>query len=402
MSPYLEIPKDQKLVDHRVALTSQLIYIAPPKFLPGATDPFAGRVRQKLLTRKRQSLAVDAVLKSLPVLEHARTTKSRASRKTGAARMPKARSTSVHVRGQIVPMAAAAREIAAARKACAAAVSGTDEQYLEACCQLFQRRAALEMLALAAHRGGLSEGGRNDGALMIASAIAASLPFTTGSIQLRRQIRDMLKLVVSEEWIDSEWEGSGDLSVMGRFEEDALREAVTLKSGRRYAYSKPRLLDEWQPTQDEVDALGLMSLCSEKQRSASRRATAKAAKAPADTPWEAKVRILAPEAQRLHASGRSLRGIVSATGIPISTVRRLLAAVPAVRAAPVIAPVPVAQIELAEGQIDAAVEMALVRGDDYADVLATQLGLTTDQVRGAALRLGQPELILPAGLALAA
>ena len=130
MSPYLEIPAKQKLVDHRVGFASQLIYIAPPSFLPGITDPFAGRARHQLLIGKRNTLSVATLLKNLPPLEHARPTKSKvkaSARPTTAARMPKARSLTVQTPNQVIPLAAAAREIAAMRAACQAAISGTDQ-----------------------------------------------------------------------------------------------------------------------------------------------------------------------------------------------------------------------------------------------------------------------------------
>jgi len=398
LSPYLEVDERHKLVDHRVAFASQLIYIAPPSFLAGISDPLAGCVREALLIGKRATLSVAGLLKSLPALEHARVTRSKASaRPTTAARMPKARSLTVQVPGQVIPLAAAAREIAAMRAACQAAISGTDEQYRDACDHLYQRRIALEMLALAGDNGGLAVGGRNDGALMISSAIAASMPITTTIAQLRKQTRDMLRLVVSEEWIDAEWEGRGDMSVIRRFEMDVARGEGPLRTGKRYTYSKPRLLEEWRPTQDHVDRLGLMSLCSEAQRSASRRAAKKQANEQAETPKQAAARKQASEVQRLQASGLSLREIVAKTGLKISTVNRRLTA----PAAPVIVAAPVVS-EAPDAEVDAAVELALVRGDDYADVLASQLGFTVAQVRAAMHRLGHPELLRPAGLALAA
>ena len=191
------------------------------------------------------------------------------------------------------------------------------------------------MLALAVDNGGLPVGGRNDGALLISAAIAASMPITTTIAQLRAQIREMLRLVVSEEWIDSEWEGRGDMSVIRRFEMDVARGEGPIRTGKRYTYSKPRLLEECQPTQEQVDRLGFMSLCSEKQRAARRRAAQKRATEQTETPKQTKLRMQVTEAHRLKASGMSLRGVMEAMGLKISTTNRLLKApIPVAPAAP--------------------------------------------------------------------
>jgi hypothetical protein len=407
--PCLVFEPETKLVDPRLGLVSQRIYAVPPKFIGGAIDPLTPSTRHQLLPGKR-ALNLAAVMASLQSDKPARAPRvQKVGTKPAANRLPKARSQR-NAPGQVVPLQAAAREIAAMHAAHKAAVSGTLSDYREARKLVFQERVVAEMVDLAILRGGLTEGNRNNSALMIASAVFAAASLTSTIAECRLRVRGHLVRIVDAEWIDTEWEGKGDSAIVDCFIAAQNGEKGMHGWDPRYTYFKASLLKYWQPTMDEVRQLGLMSLLSEAQRSQVRREAAKAKKALTETPEDAETRLLATEAHRLLATGISRRAVARAMGnLPITTVKRWLdAPIPVapvtetITAAPVIVPAPVIIIAAPDAEIDAAVELLLTRGDDYADQLAMQLGFTVAQVQAAMHRLGHPELIRPVGLALAA
>lgn len=319
-------------VDWKISEVQQPIYVAAPRFLDGLLDPL--QTRSALLDGKRDEVAYsdlqaamrleqpncadDVVTPGIPFRET----------KTSA---PKAKRTSrgrVRIPGRVVPMAASARLIAAQRATLDEAIRGTGtEAYRVACSHLYHRRVALEQVALVAHRGGLPEGTRDEGCTRIASAIVASLPLGWTIDRVRAEVRQLLALVVDEEWLDVEWIGAkADASIIDRYRRASNGETADHGRDLRYAYSKKRLVEEWQPTYAEITELGLRSLCSKADLSAADRDAERLAEGRQDREdWLAVARARAPEVHRLRSEGLSLRKIVAATGLPISKVQRLLA-----------------------------------------------------------------------------
>jgi hypothetical protein len=340
LNPALVFKSEDALVDPRVALVSQRIYVASPRFVGGAVDPLPGGLRCQLLPGKPE-LDVAAVLASLP--PPATDTRKPRVQKTDAEpamnRLPKARSLEWSAPGQVVPLAAAGREISAMRSACKAAVSGTAKGYREECDLLFQTRVALEQVELAALRGGLTEGNRNNSCLMIASAVVAAMPLTATVADCQFHVRALLLRVVGADWIATEWEGKGDSAILQNFLAAQRGETGLNGWDPRYTYFNSALLAYWQPTMHEVRTLGLMSLLSEAQRSQMRRDAIKAAKALTETPKQVKARQQAIEAHRLLATGLTRRGVARVMGFksPTTVNRWLNAPVPTAPAAAVMA-----------------------------------------------------------------
>jgi hypothetical protein len=258
-----------------------------------------------------------------------RTAWTRPEGRAGSARRPtpKPRSTTVTVPGQPIPLAAASREVATAREALAARGM---EAFRDACNGFGLARVALEMAALAHHRGGLVEGERDMSATMIAAAIVRSLePDGRTDERVRAEVRAVLRLCVSEDWIAEEWEGKAkDCSILQRFRlasQMSAARTLTRRSDPRYTYTLKRLSKEWGATREEVLALSLRSLAP----SASRRMVDRRAAGAMDREaYLTSARQGAAEVARLVAAGMGLRAISRALGVSVSKARRLMALSP--------------------------------------------------------------------------
>jgi hypothetical protein len=310
------------LVDPKVADLQQPIYVANPVF-DGVQDPMGGR-RWVWLTGSQECLCLYA--EDLPP-PTSRTAWTRPEGNPVAAQRdrptPKPRSTTVAAPGQPVPLAAASREIAAAREALAARGM---EAFRDACNGFGMARVALEMAALAHRRGGLVEGERDESATMIASAIVRSLPPDGRTDErVRAEVRAVLRLCVSEDWIMEEWEGKAkDCSVLQRFRvASQMAAARTLKrrNDPRYTYTLKRLSEEWGATRNEVLELSLRSLAP----SALRRIVDRRAAGAVDREaYLLASRQGAVDVARLVTRGMGLRAISRELEMPISKVRRLM------------------------------------------------------------------------------
>ncbi len=321
----------KKAVDPAVGTCIQPIYIAAPRLADGVTDPMAGFKRVTLLPGGRAEVCLGDLWASLPSLEQARETAAGTtgtddtpadSQATRRALKPRSRT---RVPGEVLPLGAAALEIEVMRRAMAAK---TPEEWMEGCKNFFLVRVALEIAALALHRGGLVEGTRDECSLRIASCLVAGMPLGKPDEWVRAQVRTVLNLAAGPEWVRKEWEeGGADCSVIGNY-----RRASQGEKGRggwrdpRYAYCKARLLAEWQPSQDEIKALRLRSLCTDADRRwAEREIQAEADNTPVREAWLLGHRMLAPTVHRLRAQHYSVRKIASLLGIHANKVQRLLA-----------------------------------------------------------------------------
>lgn len=187
---------------------------------------------------------------------------------------------------------------------------------------------ALEQVALAVRRGGIQEGERDRTATRIASALVAAMPVGRGLEWVRAQVRPLLVLACGEPWVGGEWERSGaDASIMGNYLAACRGEAG--RSGHkdpRYAYGKARLVEEWEPTRDEIRDLRLRSLCCPADRAWLERQLARQAKGKGDASYDEDIlrsRCLAPRVHLLRAEHMTWRAIAAAVGAPVTTVQRL-------------------------------------------------------------------------------
>ena len=336
--------KLQHPVDPKVADIQQPIYVSTPRFV-GVVDPLPG-IRRAFLSGSRSEVSTAFIWSEINQLDNvtAATTASENPVKEKVTRAPRTRKGKVRVPGTVLPLAASGRLIAAQRNLLSAAVAGTGSQeYLDACTHLYHRRMALELVALAGHRGGAPEGERDHVATRIASALVASLPLGWSADRVRGEIRQLLVPVCGTEWVAGEWEaGAFDAAIIERYIRASRGERT--KSGRdlRYVYSKARLLEEFSPTYDEVLELGLRSLCTDADRAAAdREETRQADGGLTRDAWLAEARQHAPAVHRLHAEGVSARQTAKQLGLPIAKVLRLLkldAATVADLAAPALMP----------------------------------------------------------------
>jgi hypothetical protein len=320
--------QQKKAVDPKVADAIQPIYIVPPLCMDGLEDPLSGAERTVLLEGRRDSLDVEALWTSLPTLAaaHYAATAADAVKDADdapdATRKRKARRT-VRVPGQPIAADPAAAEIGRIRT-----LERTEgaKAIFGGCCNVYAVRVALEMAALAAHRGGLEEGTRDEGATRIASALVAGLPLGRDPAWVRAQVRTLLNPVAGEESVRVEWEQAGaDASIVANYL--AASRGEPGRNGRkdpRYTYGKARLIGEWGPSRDEILALRLRSLCSEADRAWLEREIAREdSKTPAREDWLLASRRWAPEVHRLRANGLSWRAVAEALGEPASNVQRL-------------------------------------------------------------------------------
>ena len=312
-------------VDPKVADIQQPIYVATPRF-EGVTDPLPG-IRHAFLAGSRAEVCTASIWSEINQVDDvtAATAESDRPAKEKTTKVPRIRKA--RVPGTVLPLAASGRLIAAQRNLLSAALAGTGSpEYLDACTHLYHRRMALELVALAGHRGGAPEGERDHVATRIASALVASLPLGWPVDRVRSEIRQLLIPVCGTEWVQGEWEaGCFDAAIMERYLRASRGERS--KNGRdlRYTYSKARLLEEWSPTYEEVVELGLRSLCTDADRVAADREEARqAAGSKARDEWLAEARKHAPAVHRLHAEGLSARKTATRLGLPVAKVLRLL------------------------------------------------------------------------------
>jgi hypothetical protein len=315
------------LVDPKVFETGQPIYIADPRFEEGASDPFDGRSRWVRITGSNDALNMGTLERVLP----APTTRSNMHGvhpdKVRAPLVPKARSTSSAFYGLPIPLAAARLEIATRR----AVLDNTRPLgSLRLCYAFHQSRAAIEMVQLAIHRGGLQPGERNDLFLTIAATYVANLTLDKTAEQVRAEVRNLGRLCIDEEWIVREWEGLADANVVGRYLEDQEAKVAgklwrgVRRGDRRLTYGKRRLNEIWQPTRAEVHDLDLRSIATDADVEASRRLRNRDAiggKARHDYEMECDER--APEVHALVREGLSQRAIAAQTGISKTRIVRL-------------------------------------------------------------------------------
>lgn len=316
-----------KVVDPSVATANTAIYIVPPVFAGGLSDPLPNR--QLLLEGEFDVADVAPLLAQsvMPVVaraQRAAAARPRTDRKAAPALpvMP------------VVPLSAATRLLAAMQEA-----AGRRERrasgYREACFAVFRHRWPLEIVAgvlWCRGRGemgderysewlhGVPEGLRNDFALLVSSGVVAALPTGLGADKVRGKVREYLRLMVSEAWIDAEWQGTADRSVISRYEAAPELGEATLE-GTRYTYSQRgilEVLDGWV-TDEMVQALGLRSICSDAARLRAQRAGDSA-------PRLAARAIRDAEVVRLSLAGMTVRQIAAQTGVSRSTVHRAVAA----------------------------------------------------------------------------
>jgi hypothetical protein len=314
------------LVDPKVADFQQPVYLAEPRFTDGVQDPLQGR-RWVWLEGKHDVLdliGLAEVLPPEPAGQPWKKPKTSPEPKCPRERpAPKPWSTTVSIPAQPVPLAAASRELAAAREALAAKGA---EAFKDKSVGFGRTRAVLEQVAIAVHRGGLQPGERDEMATLVAASVVATLPVKPAltADQVRAEIRADLRLCVSEAWIADYWEGNADTSIVNRYFEDVAKAAagkLNSRNGRRYTYTMETLSLRWAPTDEECRVLGLRSLAPQRVVSAMTREAAGADKR------ATKLSQRAENMRRVHqaaADGLSLRRTVEATGIPLQTVRRLL------------------------------------------------------------------------------
>jgi hypothetical protein len=313
------------LVDPKVAEAQQPIYVADPLF-EGLDDPMGGQ-RHALLEGAVDKLDVGPLLAQAPQdaspasVDGAPRAKAPRAKRTAAGRL--------RVPGEVLPLHASARLVQAHREMLAAAIKGgASEEFRAACTNLFHRRVALEMTALAIHRGGLAGTGTSDQfSTMIAAALVASLPLGWAPDRVRGEIRQLLVLANGAEWTVGEWEAGGyDAAILRRYEAASRGEKGAYGRDLRYGYSKARLLQEWEPTMEEIRELGLRSLASDADRAAADRDEVRGTSgAVTRDAWLAEARRQAPEVHRLRASGLSVRRIAEEAGLSVGKVLRLLA-----------------------------------------------------------------------------
>ncbi len=322
------------IVDPKVADAIQPIYIADPFCELGVSDPLAGVGRWSLLSGSRGAVDVEALWNSLPSLSQARQATEAATVRAaapqpaggepGMKKSLKAHSA-VRIPGQVIPLGPAALEIEAMRRAMAARTPG---EWMEGCHNFYLARIALEQAALAVHRGGLAEGVRDEACLRIAACLVAAMPLGRDVEWVRTQVRTLLVRVAGEDWVREEWEGQGaDCTVLANYVR-ASRGEPGRNGWRdpRYAYCKARLLDEWQPSRDEILELRLRSLASDADRQWMEREVARLKEnRPVRGTWLLEARLLAPEVHRLRTAGKSVRTIATRLGLTASKVQRLLA-----------------------------------------------------------------------------
>ncbi|WP_158933116.1 hypothetical protein [Acidisphaera sp. S103] len=387
------IAKGHRLVDPKVADCQQPIYLAPPRFLDGMTDPLPGK-RHTLIEGSRDAVSLMACRSGLPELEIAGPSAERDVPATEkAAKAPRVRKT-LKALHDVIPLAASARLIAAEREALDAAIRGTgSSEYRSACVNLYYRRAALEMAALAIHRGGLPVGTRDLHCTMIAAAYVASLPLGMTAERVRRELRGLLVPVVGDDWIDGEWEVTADASIIGRYLAASHGEKAASGKGLRYTYGKQRLIEEWEPTYDEVVALGLRSLATDADRLAAQRNAARQAVGnKTKDQWLAAARRLAPRVHQLKAEGMSARGIGRELGMPISKILRLLAL--DAETVTVLAEKGSPEVQMSDPLLGAIAYLVASRGfempEEFADALGEPVALITATMTGMGLMPGLP------------
>jgi hypothetical protein len=333
----IEFAPRVKPIDPKIADIQQPIYCARPTF-DGVADPHEVTGRAFLLEGTADVVSLEdlrsAVRDAQPEPEAVREGERPSERRQRRQRERAARtSRQTKVPGSVLPLAASLKLITAYRERLDAAIKGVGrEHYLATCYNLFSRRSALEMVALALHRGGLHEGTRDEFSTMIASAVVASMPLSRDVTDemVRAEVRPLLVLVCGAEWVRVEWEEAGaDASILARYRRAVAGERDRHGRDPRYTYSKARLLREWEPTYAEILALGLRSLANDADRAAAEReADRMATGAPSRDEWLAAARALAPRAHALRADGLSCRKVADRLGVSLGKALRLLALSP--------------------------------------------------------------------------
>ncbi|WP_157033729.1 hypothetical protein [Belnapia moabensis] len=322
----------KKLVDPKISDAIQPIYVAAPRLEDGAEDPMAGVPRITLVPGSRGRVSLADLRRNLPSLYQACAAAAEAANAAGepvARRMPRSRTKTVRIPTQPIPLGPAALEIDALRK-----LASTKEgavKWMEGCHNVYQIRVALEQVALIIHRGGLTLGERDECCLRIASSLVAGMPLGRDVAWVRAQVRTLLVLVAGDEWVRTEWEAQGsDASVVDNYVRASRGErGRSWHKDPRYTYGKARLLDEYQPTREEVKGLRLRSLCTDAmrisvEREIEREEAEAAVQAPRDRiSYEFEARRRAPEVHRLRAANLSYRAIAEAMREDLSKVMRL-------------------------------------------------------------------------------
>lgn len=309
-------------VDWRLSLPEQANYIAAPLFEGGLVDPLP--TRMGLLEGSRDTVDYELLRAALraerPVhVADEKPARQRASKLDVKRGVPDGRT--------LVPFAASARLIQAERARLDEALRGRDTAaYRATCSNLYDRRVTLEQVALVIHRGGIPVGERDESATRIAASLVSGLPLGWTADRVRAEVRQVLRLVLDETWICTEWEDAvADGSIIDRYLRASAGQRGPGGRDLRYAYGKQRLIEEWAPSFEEISILKLRSLCTDADRKAADRDAKRAGTGKVDREdWLDAARQRAPDVHRLAADGLSLRKVAAATGLSVGRVQRLL------------------------------------------------------------------------------
>ena len=333
------------VVDWKVSEPQQPLYLSTPAF-DGVSDPFPGDLRRGLRTGGREVIPLDELMAELDEAVRAtstqRSTKPTAWKTSTRSKSSKAAVPTRHpdpAEGADVVPFGAARRLAEAEQASQSKRRGR----IDRDCQLFAARVPLEAVRLVRGRvaagatdprwrewyeaGGVPDGQRDTYLFLVGCLIAESMSgaeLTHPAV--RSAILEVGRLMIGPAWLEDAWEGD-------RMYASLVRRAVSAGQGKRetwngkekelrYIVGRKRLLAEFDVQTDEVARYGLLSLASDRDRCAARRA-ASGAKSRAET--QAKNLKKARRARRMMAKGMSQRAAAEKVGLHEKQLRRILA-----------------------------------------------------------------------------
>lgn len=320
-----------QVVDWKISEVQQPIYVAAPRFLDGLIDDLPAR---SSLIKGEHGEVSYADLQAAMLAAHpgcadtGHAGKQKPAKQRQAAKAPRIAKGRVRIPCRVVPFAASACLVEDQRNLLEDAIKGRGaEGYRSSCVNLYHRRLALEMTALAVHRGGLVEGERDECCTRIASALVASYPLGWSRDRVRAEVRQVLALVVDQEWLEVEWEtAAADTSILDRYRRASLGQKAPHGRDLRYSYGKARLVEDWNLSLEEIAELGLRSLCTPAEgKVVERDARRVDAGGLNRADWLDVARAQAPDTHRLRAEGASLRSIATRLDLSIGKVQRLLA-----------------------------------------------------------------------------